>query len=116
MKNGPTGEGEAAISNMTADGSTPPKFPRKPRWRVTLPDGSGFDISGRGASALRTLARSPAGVTPLDLLRVTLRLAAYVEQWRNKRGLVIETVRERHEDGWHARYRLASRVTIHAVR
>lgn len=57
-----------------------------------------------------------AGLTALDVWSISTRLAAFIHLFRHRYGLAITTVREAHEDGWHARYRLTSRVTLHVLR
>lgn len=44
------------------------------------------------------------GVTALELSSWAYRLGAYVHILRHDYGLTIETLRERHDGGWHGRY------------
>ena len=44
------------------------------------------------------------GVTALELSGWAYRLGAYVHTLRHGYGLEIETLREPHDGGWHARY------------
>lgn len=44
------------------------------------------------------------GVTALELSSWAYRLGAYVHSLRHGYGLEIETLREPHDGGWHARY------------
>ena len=44
------------------------------------------------------------GVTALELSSWAYRLGAYVHTLRHDYGLEIETLREPHDGGWHARY------------
>ena len=44
------------------------------------------------------------GVTALELSSWAYRLGAYVHTLRHGYGLEIETLREPHDGGWHARY------------
>ncbi len=50
------------------------------------------------------IAAGSKGVTALEQASWALRLAAYVHTLRTVYGLVIETVREPHDEGWHGRY------------
>lgn len=43
------------------------------------------------------------GVTALELSSSAYRLGAYVHTLRHDYGLTIETLRERHDGGWHGR-------------
>ena len=76
------------------------------------PDGA-FTVSGQVAKALAALlSAGAAGVTALEVNSWAYRLGAYVHTLRHRYGLVIETVRELHEGGWHGRYVLRSPVSI----
>jgi hypothetical protein len=55
-----------------------------------------------------------AGRTALEVATWAYRFGPYVRKLRHRYGLTIETRRELHEGGWHARYVLTSRVTIAA--
>ena len=77
------------------------------------PDGSPFVTRGQAARALQALvAAGVSGCTALDVSSWAFRLAAYVHTLRREFGLVIETVRELHEGGWHGRYVLRSTVVL----
>lgn len=72
-----------------------------------------FTVAGQEAKALLALARAgPAGRTALEVASWAYRFGAYVWKLRHRYGLAIETRRELHEGGWHARYVLVSPVTI----
>lgn len=75
-----------------------------------------FIVWGQTAKALRELvARGDAGVTALEVNSWAYRLGAYVHDLRHIHGLTIETVRELHDGGWHARYVLRSPVLLTEV-
>ncbi|GGE05570.1 hypothetical protein GCM10011529_09950 [Polymorphobacter glacialis] len=70
-------------------------------------------VNGQVAKSLEALIRcGTAGVTALEVASWAYRLGAYVHNLRRDYGLVIETMRETHEGGWHGRYVLHSPVTI----
>ena len=70
-------------------------------------------VTGQVAKALAALVHSgAAGVTALEVSSWAYRLGAYVHTLRREFGLAIETVREPHDWGWHARYVLHSPVVI----
>jgi hypothetical protein len=70
-------------------------------------------VRGQVAKALAALVRAGAvGVTALEMSSWAYRLGAYVHTLRREFGLAIETVREPHDWGWHARYVLHSPVVI----
>ena len=70
-------------------------------------------VTGQVAKALEALvARGAAGVTSLEASSWAYRLGAYIHDLRRDHGLLIETVREPHDGGWHGRYVLHSAVTI----
>jgi hypothetical protein len=74
------------------------------------PDGS-FVVTGQTAKALLALMEAgEAGRTSLEVTSWAFRFGAYVWTLRHQYKLVIETQREVHEGGWHARYVLASSV------
>lgn len=54
----------------------------------------------------------PRGVTALEMSSWALRLGHYIFILRRTHGLSIETLREDHDGGTHARYRLISDVRI----
>ena len=70
-------------------------------------------VTGQVAKVLAALVHSgAAGVTAIRLSSWAFRLGAYVHTLRREFGLAIETVREPHDWGWHARYVLHSPVVI----
>lgn len=80
---------------------------------MLTPDGATFTLTGKAAKLMRSLTIGrPCGITSLDVWRISTRLSAYVHLFRHRHGLVITTEREPHDDGWHARYRLGTRVTV----
>jgi len=84
---------------------------------VRMDDAPPFVVTGQTAKALHALvAAGDKGITAMECGGWAFRLAAYVRELR-KRGLAIETMRERHDDagGWHGRYVLRSAVIVEAV-
>lgn len=75
-------------------------------------DAAPFAVTGKTARALGLLAKHRGGITPLDCLPWSFRLAGIVHELRHRRGLDIVTELEPHEGGLHARYFLASRVRV----
>lgn len=72
-----------------------------------------FMVAGQVGKALSALVKAgAAGVTALEVSSWAYRLGAYVHTLRHDFGLEIETCREPHEGGWHARYVLHSPVSI----
>ncbi len=72
-----------------------------------------LNVNGQEARALEALVkRGASGVTALEMSSWAYRLGAYVHDLRHEHGLAIETIREDHEGGWHARYVLRSPVII----
>lgn len=70
-------------------------------------------VKGRNAQTLLWLIhKGAAGVTAAEVMNWALRLGAYVYNLRHTYGLDIQTVREPHEGGIHARYVLGATVTI----
>ena len=70
-------------------------------------------VTGQEARALEALIeRGAAGVTSLEVASWAYRLGAYIFDLRHDYGLAIETIREEHDGGWHARYVLRSPVVI----
>lgn len=69
---------------------------------------------GQVARTLKALVESEnAGITALEVSNTwALRLSAYVHTLRHEYGLEIETKREPHEGGYHARYVLHTPVEI----
>lgn len=88
------------------------KAPAKLQVKAIGPDGP-FLVVGQLAKALLSLVQAgSAGRTALEVATWAYRLGAYVWTLRHDYGLAIETRREEHEGGWHARYVLASPVTV----
>ena len=79
-----------------------------------LPDGQPFKVVGRFGWALENLVRAAAaGCTPID--NPGPRWSAYVHKLKNRYGLAIDTLEEKHAGpfaGTHARYVLRSNVEI----
>ncbi|QBM77898.1 hypothetical protein E2E30_17760 [Sphingomonas sp. AAP5] len=70
-------------------------------------------VTGQEARALEALIESgAAGVTSLEVSSWAYRLGAYIFDLRHDYGLSIDTLREEHDDGWHARYVLRTPVVI----
>ena len=70
-------------------------------------------VTGQEARALEALIeRGAAGVTSLEVASWAYRLGAYIFDLRHDYGLSIDTIREEHDGGWHARYVLRSPVVI----
>ena len=80
----------------------------------TLPRERRIEVSGRRfCQTLKALIDAgPRGVTALEMSSWALRLGHYVWVLRHRHGLSIETLREPHDGGQHARYRLISNVRI----
>ena len=82
------------------------------RMTASGPDGA-FTVTGQVAKSLVALVeRGVGGVTALEVNSWAYRLGAYVYTLRHDYGLIIETVRELHDGGWHGRYVLHSPVSI----
>lgn len=93
-----------------------PGFRGRGRIQAVRPAGR-FVVTGQDAKALCALVTAEArGVTALEVNSWAYRLGAYVWKLRHRHGLAIETRRELHEGGWHARYVLVSPVTLLEVR
>ena len=75
-----------------------------------------IEVTGRFAQTLKALVEAgEKGVKALDLSNWAVRLGHYIWVLRHKRGLVIETIQERHEGefpGKHGLYVLRSQVEI----
>lgn len=88
----------------------------KARFAVHHSNGTKTEITvqGRDRWALECLITSGAlGCTPID--QPGPRWSAYVHALRHERGLIIETIHEKHDgpfEGNHARYVLKSHVTL----
>jgi hypothetical protein len=78
------------------------------------PDGIARELRGRYAWTLYALVEAgERGVTPID--RPAPRWSHYVDILRDREGLAIETIEERHGGpfrGWHGRYVLRTPVEI----
>ena len=79
-----------------------------------LPDGTVRTVTGRYAWTLAALiAAGEKGITPIE--RPAPRWSHYVDVLRDRDGLVIETIEERHGGpfkGWHGRYVLRTPIEI----
>ena len=72
-----------------------------------------YFTKGRVAQTLLCLVEAgERGITALEVSTWALRLAAYVHTLRHDFGLDIETQREPHEGGMHARYTLITPVEV----
>ena len=72
-----------------------------------------FLVVGQVAKALLALVEAKArGRTALEVASWAYRFGAYIWTLRHEHGLAIETEREDHENGWHARYVLRTPVTV----
>ena len=113
MKNALPRMGKGAV---IVDGDSAPNITGKHRAKARLTchpaDAAPFTVTGKTARALRLLASSRDGITPLDCVPTILRLGSIIWQLRHRYGLAISTELEPHEDGQHARYRLVSRVRL----
>lgn len=104
------GAGVVTFGKLTAPHSAKPS--RKASLRGEGPAGR-FTVIGQTAKALAAfVAAGERGVTALEAASWAYRLAAYVHDLRHKCGLAIETLREAHEGGSHARYVLRSPVRL----
>lgn len=87
--------------------------PRRQRAIRAIGPAGLFTVTGQSARALMALvAAGEGGVTAFEVAGWAYRLGAYVFDLRYRHGLAIETLREPHEGGWHARYVLRSPVRI----
>ena len=72
-----------------------------------------FIVHGQTGRSLRALVASgEKGVTALEVTSWAFRFAAYCHDLRHNHSLIIETMRENHDGGWHGRHVLRSPVTI----
>jgi len=111
------GAGIASVEANAMGGAyaTPPRRSKRRVVHAIGPAGQ-MALYGQDARALEALvARGAAGVTSLEVASWAYRLGAYIFDLRHDYGLSIETVREEHEGGWHARYVLHTPVIIAAV-
>jgi len=113
MKSAPAGKGRSARFDDRGSDANLSKTakPTKARISVLLPDGSTFQLRGKAAQIMRVLAAG-AGITSLDVWRITTRLSSFVHHFRHRYGVCIISNREPHEGGWHSRYRLGEGVII----
>jgi Helix-turn-helix domain len=80
-------------------------------------DGPEIKVTGREAQTVIALVEAgPKGITSLETFKAgwAVRLGAYVFDLRGF-GVPIETTREPHDGGNHARYRLTGPVTLLSV-
>ena len=72
-----------------------------------------FRVGGKVAKAMLALASAcDKGVTAQEVSTWAYRFSAYCFVLRHEHSLVIETLREDHEGGWHGRHVLRSPITI----
>lgn len=73
-----------------------------------------YEVKGKAARTLHALTiANSCGITAFELSGTwAFRLAAYVHDLRQGYGMDIKTLREEHEDGWHARYVLITPIEI----
>ena len=72
-----------------------------------------FSVRGQTAKALLALVNAGnRGVTALEVNSWAYRFSAYCFDLRHKHGLIIETLREKHDGGWHGRHVLHTPVTL----
>lgn len=73
-----------------------------------------IEITGRrNIQALIALSRAgPKGIIAQEQVLWAYRLSAYIHILRHDYGLPIETQRERHDGGYHARYALTCHVEL----
>ena len=106
------GGGKAESCETISRARARAKAVEKLQVRALGPDGP-FLVAGQVAKALLALVAAAAtGRTALEVASWAYRFGAHVWTLRHGYGLIIETRREEHEGGWHARYVLASRVTV----
>ena len=104
--------GKAASFGTNSRARARAKAVEKLQVRALGPDGP-FLVAGQVAKALLALVAAGAtGRTALEVASWAYRFGAYVWTLRHGYGLNIETRREEHEGGWHARYVLACPVTV----
>jgi hypothetical protein len=109
---GATSPGVASFGTFEQATNSAKPAGRKVKLAAVGPHGL-FTVRGQTAKALAALiAAGPRGVTAQEVAGWAFRFAAYCHVLRRKRGLSIETLREKHEGGWHGRHVLLSAVTI----
>lgn len=106
--------GDAAKPDLPRSAGQPRKRRQRGEPAITAKGPFGlFTVNGQQARALAALVRAGAGgVTALEVNSWAYRLGAYVHRLRHDNGLAIETVRERHDGGFHARYVLRCPVIL----
>lgn len=82
-----------------------------------LPSGEVRYVRGQEANTLLLLhERGPAGVLAYDFRGgPPFRLPAYTWASMRRHGLIIETIREKHDGGWHGRFVLHTPIEVVAV-
>lgn len=106
--------GGAAKADLPGAGGQPRKRRQRgePAIEAKGPFGR-FMVTGQTARALVALVKAgKGGVTALEVSSWALRLSAYVFTLRRDYGLAIETVREKHDGGWHGRFVLRCPVVL----
>ena len=77
---------------------------------------SSFEVKGQVARALFALVNAKRdGCTALEVSSWAYRFSAYICVLRHDHKLDIQTIREEHAHGWHARYVLHTPVQIESV-
>lgn len=72
-----------------------------------------FTLKGQCTRTLHALIHArEKGITALEMSSWAYRLGAYIHVLRHDYGLEIETLKEQHPGGWHARYVLHTHVEI----
>ena len=73
-----------------------------------------FNLRGQKARTLFALIQAGTdGITSLEISSWAFRTSAYIHELRNDPyNLDIQTIREEHRGGWHARYILHTSVEI----
>ncbi len=72
-----------------------------------------INVTGRPAQTLVALVKAGSkGITALEMSSWAYRLGAYIHILRRDYGLDIQTLKEKHPGGWHARYVLHTPVEI----
>jgi hypothetical protein len=109
---GATSPGVASFGTFDQATNSAKPAGRKVKLAAVGPHGL-FIVRGQTAKSLGALiAAGPLGVSALEVSSWAFRFAAYCHVLRRKQGLAIETVREKHEGGWHGRHVLRSVVEI----
>lgn len=85
--------------------------------KLAIGDGPAISVSGREAQTIVALVNAGrCGITSLDTFKAgwAVRLGAHVFDLRQM-GVPIETTREPHNGGNHARYRLTGKVSVISI-